>query len=217
MSPGERDVRLSTARARWSQQEHRGQRPTFLPERYLRRGRPYNCAMSNASPLEAWQRGPVEGIPPLLMPAAHAILHAQEDAARALAGLSTDQIWERPAGAASVGFHIRHLAGALDRLLTYARSEQLTDDQRRRAAAEREPGAPPSGAPELLDELSATVDRALVQLRGTAESTLLEPRGIGRQQIPSTVIGLLFHAAEHAARHAGQALTTARIVAGDAR
>jgi hypothetical protein len=173
--------------------------------------------MSNTATLEAWQRGPVEGVPPLLMPVAHAITQAREDAERALAGLAVDQIWQRPGGAASVGFHVRHLGGALDRLLTYARSEQLTDQQRRRGATEGEPGAPPAGAPELLEELNAMVDRALAQLRGTAESTLLEPRGIGRQQIPTTVIGLLFHAAEHAARHAGQALTTARIVTGAAR
>src|SRR4051812_43029775 len=173
--------------------------------------------MSNTPTLEAWQRGPVDGVPPLLMPAAHAIIHAREDAERALAGLPVDQIWRCPGGAASVGFHVRHLGGALDRLLTYARGEQLTHDQRHRVPTEREPGAPPAAAPELLEELDAMVDRALAQLRGTTESTLLEPRGIGRQQIPTTVIGLLFHAAEHAARHAGQALTTAKIVTGAGR
>ena len=164
--------------------------------------------------LEAWQRGPIDRVPPLLMPAAHALIHAREDAERALRGLSPDEIWERPGGGASVGFHVRHLGGALDRLLTYARAEQLTGEQRRRIPAEGDPGTPAAGAPELLAELGAAIEGALDQIRATEESTLLDPRGIGRQQIPTTVIGLIFHAAEHAARHAGQALTTARIVRG---
>jgi hypothetical protein len=172
--------------------------------------------MSTPPTLEAWQRGPIDGVPPLLMPAAHALVHAREDAERALSALSTDEIWRRPGGAPSVGFHIRHLGGALDRLLTYARAEQLTGEQRRRIAAEGDHGAPPPGAPELLADLTAAIERALDQIRATAESTLLDARGIGRQQIPTTVIGLIFHAAEHAARHAGQALTTARIVRGAA-
>jgi uncharacterized damage-inducible protein DinB len=166
--------------------------------------------------LEAWQRGPIDGVPPLLMPAAHAVVHAWEDAERALSSLSTDEIWRRPGGAPSVGFHVRHLGGALDRLLTYARAEQLTAEQRRRVASEGEPETPAPGAPELRSELRAAIERALDQIRGTSDATLLDARGIGRQQIPTTVIGLLFHAAEHAARHAGQALTTARIVRGAA-
>ena len=172
--------------------------------------------MSNTSTLEAWQRGPIEGVPPLLMPAAHAIVQAREEAEHALSGLTTDQIWQQPAGAASTGFHVRHLGGSLDRLFTYARGERLTEEQRRRASSEGDPGVPPAGAPELLAHLDTTIERALTQLRATPESTLLEPRGIGRQQIPTTVIGLLFHAAEHATRHSGQALTTARVVRGSA-
>jgi hypothetical protein len=163
--------------------------------------------------LEVWQRGPVEGVPPLLMPVAHALLQAREDADRALAGLTIEQIWARPGGAASAGFHVRHLGGALDRLFTYARGEALNETQRRRIRAEGVPGSPPDGARELLADLDAMLERALAQVRTTPESTLLERRGIGRQQLPSNVIGLLFHAAEHAVRHAAQAITTARILA----
>ena len=165
-----------------------------------------------SSTLEAWQRGPVEGVAPLLMPVAHALIQAREDAERALTGLSTDQIWARPGRAASVGFHVRHLAGALDRLFTYARGESLTDEQRRRIPIEGVPGAPPADAGALLDDLHVMIARALDQVRTTPASTLLDARGVGRQHLPSTVIGLLFHGAEHATRHAGQAITTARIV-----
>ena len=66
----------------------------------------------------------------------------------------------------------------------------------------------------LLAEFDAAVERALAQLRTTGESTLTEPRGVGRSQLPSTVAGLLFHAAEHTQRHMGQLMTTAKIVKG---
>jgi hypothetical protein len=163
------------------------------------------------SPTEAWLRGPIEGVPSLLMPAAHALAHAREDATSALVDLEPGQIW-MDVGAASVGFHVRHLAGALDRLLTYARGESLSEAAKRAMQAEGDPGDPPADAATLIGEVSAAVERALAQLRSTSTDSLLEPRGVGRKQLPSTVVGLLFHAAEHAARHAGQAMTTARIV-----
>ena len=52
----------------------------------------------------------------------------------------------------------------------------------------------------------------LEQVRHTPESSLTEVRGVGRAQLPSTVIGLLFHAAEHTLRHVGQVVTTIEIV-----
>jgi uncharacterized damage-inducible protein DinB len=161
---------------------------------------------------EAWLRGPVPGMPGLLNPAAHALQHALEDAERALDGLSPDLLWRRPGGAASVGYHVRHLIGALDRLLTYARGESLTPAQLQSMASENEPGDPPMNGERLRSELNAAVARALDQLRATAESSLLESRGVGRRYVPSTVMGLIFHAAEHSARHAGQAITTAKVV-----
>lgn len=164
--------------------------------------------------VEAWLRGPLPGVPPVLMPAAHAILHAREDAERALEGLSEDEIWTRPTGAPPVGFHVRHLAGALDRLLTYARGESLTDSQRAAVKKEGEPGDPPADAGALLAVVRAAADAALAQIRSTPEASILDERAVGRQRLPSTVIGLIVHAAEHAARHAGQAITTARIVRG---
>ncbi len=66
----------------------------------------------------------------------------------------------------------------------------------------------------LLAEFDAAVERALAQLRTTDESTLTQVRGVGRGQLPSTVVGLLFHAAEHTQRHMGQLMTTARVIQG---
>jgi DinB superfamily len=167
--------------------------------------------MSTSLP-EAWLRGPVPGMPALLNPAAHALQHAAEDAARALDGLSPELIWCRAGDAATVGYHVRHLIGALDRLLTYARGESLTHAQLQARARESEAGDPPADSAGLLAELTAAIDRALEQLRRTPEASLLDARAVGRQHLPSTVIGLIFHAAEHSARHGGQALTTAKIL-----
>jgi uncharacterized damage-inducible protein DinB len=111
-----------------------------------------------------------------------------------------------------VGFHVRHAAGSLDRLFTYARGEGLSAEQRAFLASEADPGSPEAPAAALALAFERQVDRALAQLRATPESTLLEPRGVGRLQLPSTVLGLLVHAAEHTQRHVGQIITTARIV-----
>lgn len=163
------------------------------------------------SDLEAWLRGPLPGVPPLLQPVAHALVQARDEVTAALAGFPEAALWERPAGVASVGFHLQHLAGVLDRLLAYARAEALTTEQ---LAALRAEGVPDdtSTASELGTAFATAVERALDQIRRTDESTLLDPRGVGRQQIPSTVLGVLVHAAEHTTRHVGQLLVTARVV-----
>ncbi|MEI9810890.1 MAG: hypothetical protein WDO16_25110 [Bacteroidota bacterium] len=49
-------------------------------------------------------------------------------------------------------------------------------------------------------------------MKTTDEAILTSVRGVGRAKIPSTVMGLLFHAAEHTMRHTGQLLVTAGIL-----
>lgn len=168
--------------------------------------------MSEPNQPEVWLRGPIPEIPPLLQPVAHALLQAAEEVRAVVGPLSTADLWARPGGAASLGFHIRHAAGSLDRLFTYARGEALSVEQRGFLASEAEPGSPPAEGTDLAAAFERQVDRALEQLRATPDSTLLEARGVGRLQLPSTVLGLLFHAAEHTQRHVGQIATTARIV-----
>jgi hypothetical protein len=113
-----------------------------------------------------------------------------------------------------VGFHVRHAPGSLDRLFTYARGEGLSAEQRTFLAGEAEPGSPPAQAAAVARGFERQVDRALAQLRATPVSALLEARGVGRLELPSTVLGLLVHAAEHTQRHVGQIITTAKIVQG---
>ena len=163
---------------------------------------------------EAWLRGPVEGFEPLLMPAVHALLQAREDIEGLVASVPAEHVWQRPGGAASVGFHVRHLGGALDRLLTYARGEMLSDAQKAAARAEGEPGDPAQSLDEAAAGAYASIERALDQLRATSREDLLAPKKVGRAGLPSTTLGLIFHAAEHCTRHAGQAISTAKILRG---
>jgi hypothetical protein len=163
---------------------------------------------------EVWLRGPLDGYHPLVMPVAHSLLQVREDLARLERSVSPDQLWARPGGAASIGFHIRHTGGALDRLLTYARGEALTAAQLLFLAGEDSPGDPPVPLSTLVVGVNAVIDRSLAQLRAVDPVRLLDAREVGRGRLPSTVLGLLVHAAEHSTRHAGQAITTARILAG---
>ena len=163
---------------------------------------------------EVWLRGPLPGIPALLQPVAHALLQAREEVETHLRDFPADRLWERPAGVASVGFHLQHLAGVLDRLFTYARGEGLTAGQLAALAAEGKPTGLASEPAALVQLFGQQVEKSLAQLRITDEKTLTEPREVGRAKLPSTVLGLLFHAAEHTQRHVGQLLVTARVVQG---
>jgi uncharacterized damage-inducible protein DinB len=170
--------------------------------------------MSTTTQPEAWMRGPIEGVEPLLMPVAHALIQAREDLAELVSMVPAERVWQRPGDAASIGFHVRHLGAALDRLFTYARGERLSDAQKVAFREEGEPGDSPAGLADLVRDAQGHIDRALEQLRQTSRDQLLDFRGVGRAQLPSNVLGLLFHAAEHSTRHAGQLITTAKILAG---
>jgi uncharacterized damage-inducible protein DinB len=164
------------------------------------------------SQIDAWLRGPVAGVAPVYQPVAHALLHAAEDAVRGLHGLTVEQVWARPGGAASVGFHVKHLVGALDRLFAYALDRPLTETQREWLRSEAEAGNPPQTADQLAALVRAAVDQAIAVLRTVPAEAALEPRAVGRARLLTTVLGALFHAAEHSARHAGQIVTTATVL-----
>lgn len=158
---------------------------------------------------EPWLRGPLPGVPTFAAPLFYSFQMAREDLAQAAAPLAPFELWSRPRGLAPVGFHIRHIGRSVDRLTTYLQGQQLTAGQLDALHAELNPGAP---AEELFAELHHHLDvaqQAIVALR----PDLLElPRFVGRQALPTTVLGLLVHLAEHTQRHVGQAVTTARIV-----
>jgi uncharacterized damage-inducible protein DinB len=151
-------------------------------------------------------------MPDLLMPAAHAFVQTAEEVAQVAVALTPDDLWQRPGGAASPGFHLKHIVGATDRLLTYARGEQLTPAQIAVLKSEKDPATPPESVAALIAGVQQAIEDALAQLRRTPVDTLMEKRTVGRAALPTTVMGLLFHAAEHAQRHAGQLTTTVKVM-----
>lgn len=163
---------------------------------------------------EVWLRGPMDGMLPYVTPVAHALLQAREDLEREVQNLTADELWMRPGGAASMGFHVRHIGGSMERLLTYARGGSLSEAQRQAIAHEAKPGEPPAEAAELLAVALEAIDGALETLRTVSGEDLLAERRVGRARLPSTTLGLLFHLAEHTTRHVGQLITTKKIVRG---
>jgi hypothetical protein len=162
--------------------------------------------------LEVWQRGPLPEIIPMLQPVAHALLQAREEVNEYMGGFPVELLWQRPAGMASTGFHLQHLSGVLDRVFTYARAEGLSEFQFSQLAEEGKDSEEGYTVADLVNRFNKQVDLALTQIKNTDESTLPDYRGVGRAGLPSTVIGLLFHAAEHTMRHVGQLMVTVAVV-----
>jgi len=167
---------------------------------------------NNQPLLEVWQRGPLTDIPPLLQPVAHALLQAREELAILMKEFPDTLLWGRPAGVASPGFHLQHLSGVLDRVFTYARAEALNAKQLEQLLEEDTSPVLYLSVNKLITRFNRQVDIALKQLKDTDEQTLTEFRGVGRKLLPSTVIGLLVHGAEHTMRHVGQLMVTVKIL-----
>jgi uncharacterized damage-inducible protein DinB len=161
--------------------------------------------------VEPWMRGPLVGIDPLVQPLFFSFTQVREDLARYAEGITPQQLWHRAGSLPSLGFHLRHIAGSVDRLATYLMNQPLSAEQLAFLKEESTPGA-------TLAELLAGVDAALgateARLRSIDPATIHEPRYIGRKRLPTTVLGLLVHIAEHTQRHLGQAITTAKLVRG---
>ena len=160
---------------------------------------------------EVWLRGPIELVPDLLQPVAHALLEANEELHRFLTGFPEEKLWERPAGLAAIAFHLQHIRGVLDRLFSYANGAAITPEQLSYISSEGTENKTITLS-FLLATLEDQILAAIEQLKNTDGDTLTTFRGVGRKQLPSTVLGLLFHAAEHTMRHTGQLLVTARVL-----
>ena len=159
---------------------------------------------------EWWQRGPVEGVPALLQPIAHILLQVDEGAGELVANLTEAQWNARPAGVASCAFHVRHMAGVIDRLFTYARGEKLSPEQFAAITGESEP-LTTDEVPVAMAALHSRIETAVGELCTIDVSTLADFREVGRSRLPSTVIGCLTHGAEHSMRHIGQLSVTSRV------
>ncbi len=160
---------------------------------------------------EPWLRGPVEGIPSGLQAVAHALLFAREELEQILPQLTAEQVWKRPGGVAPIGYHVRHCMGSVERMLTYARGEALSEEQFAALKAEQVDAPEVNGA-ALLTLSVSVIERALRAARAVTDVDLDEQRDVGRLRLPSTVRGLFSEIALHTARHVGQVATTAKLV-----
>lgn len=158
---------------------------------------------------EPWLRGPILAIHPISAPLVYSLRQAREDLRHWTDGLTMEQIWARPAGLAPIGFHIRHIGGSVERLITYLRREPLTVEQMRDLKNEMDSGA-------TLDELFRRVEDQFLFAEATVEAldprTWTDVRAVGRRQLPTTVGGLVTHIAEHTQRHVGEVIVTAKVV-----
>jgi DNA repair protein RadC len=167
--------------------------------------------MENNKLPEVWLRGPLNNMPPLLQPVAHALLQAREELNELMADFPSQLLWQKVAGLASPGFHLQHLVGVLDRLFTYARAEALNESQLNYLSAEGKSTMTIS-TQSMVEAFNQQVNIALLQLQQTSEQELTQVRGVGRALVPSTVIGLYTHSAEHTMRHLGQLLVTVKVL-----
>ena len=159
---------------------------------------------------EPWLRGTVSDTPAVLRAVLHALQAAEEDLVLWCGTLTNKEINARPSGLPSVAFHLKHIAGSLDRLLTYAEGRNLDDEQLQALKSE---ASPDTTTDELLRELTSALRTSADRVRRIKPEDLEQTRTVGRRRLPTTLGGLLVHVADHTQRHVGQAITTARIVA----
>lgn len=165
----------------------------------------------NGNRPEVWLRGPVADVPDALQPVAHALLQAREEIHSFMNKFPDALVWKKPAGLASPAFHLQHIVGVLDRLFGYADNLPLNHSQLKYLSEE---GLEQEGitVASLLQSLDRQIDSSLQHLKEADPATLADARSVGRKQLPSTRLGLLFHAAEHTMRHTGQLLVTTRVL-----
>lgn len=159
---------------------------------------------------ERWQMGAIPGFPALVQPVVHALLQARDEINTLMATGDDRLLWQRPAELASPAFHLQHTRGFLDRLFTYAAGESLSAEQLAYLAGEGVEHVTTRAA--LLNSLNEQFLACFEKLSGVQPEQLTAERLVGRKKIPSTMIGLYFHAAEHTMRHTGQLLTTWKIL-----
>ncbi|SRR6266498_254892 len=158
---------------------------------------------------EPWLRGTLTEVDPVQRAVLHALELAKEDLQKWCGDLSDEELNARPADVAPVAFHLRHIARSTDRLLTYAENQSLSPEQIALMKQELEPGA---GRDALFADLAAALESATERIQAFPPERLSEPRAVGRLQMPTTVAGLLIHVGDHAQRHVGQAVTTAKVI-----
>ncbi len=159
--------------------------------------------------IEPWLRGTHADVPAVGRAVLHALDLAVEDLTKWTAGLTDAEVHTQPLGLTSVAFHLRHLARATDRILTYAEGGQISTEQLAALKAEQSGEEPLA---ELLIDVEASFSNAADRVRVLATADLNTFRGVGRKQLPTSIGGALIHVADHTQRHVGQVVTTAKVL-----
>jgi len=171
-----------------------------------------NTPIASAPYTEPWLRGTHGEIPA----AGRAVLHALElalDDLRKWTGELTDaEVHAEPLGIPSIAFLLRHIAGSVDRILTYAEGNQLSEAQLARLRAEKDGEGKQETLEELLAGVEAGLNQASGRVRALATADLNTPRSVGRKQLPTSLGGALIHVADHTQRHVGQVVTTVKVL-----
>ncbi len=157
---------------------------------------------------EPWLRGTLAELPVVPRAVIHALELAREDLRKWCGDLTESELNAGLPGIAPVAFHLKHIAGSMDRLLSYAEGARLSPDQ----IAYRKAELDPASGKEIFPALEEAFENSIRRIRAMASVCLEEARSVGSKQLPSSAGGLLIHLAEHTQRHVGQAITTAKLV-----
>ena len=159
--------------------------------------------------MEPWLRGTLTDVPVVHRAVLHSLEMAWEDAEKWCGGLDGLEIHARPFQLPPISFQLRHIARSLDRFCCYAEGIPLSGEQLAALAAEMDGGGTRES---ILAELQESIAGTQRRLPGILLQPLDAPVAIGRKRLPTTLAGLLIHAAEHTQRHVGQAITTAKVL-----
>jgi uncharacterized damage-inducible protein DinB len=157
---------------------------------------------------EPWLRGPLPGVHPLVMPVFFSYAQVREDLHKHTAGISDEQVW-KPIAGQTLGFQLRHIAGSVDRITTYLAGQPLEAEQLSFLKRESQP---PGTLAELLSLVEQSLEKSEGDLRHIDAASLYAARVVGRRALPTTVVGLIVHLAEHTQRHLGQAIVIAKLL-----
>jgi uncharacterized damage-inducible protein DinB len=162
--------------------------------------------------IEPWLRGTHTDVPAAGRAVLHALELALDDLTKWTAGLTEAEIHALPLGLPSIAFLLRHIAGSVDRILTYAEGGQLSGGQLAALKAEQGSEGNEESLAELLAGVEASFSNATDRIRVLATANLDTPRAVGRKHLPTSIGGALVHVADHTQRHIGQVITTAKLL-----
>ena len=164
---------------------------------------------SSSTIVEPWLSGSHADVPAVGRAVLHALELAYFDIVKWTTGLTDLEVHAQPLGLTSVAFHLKHIARSVDRILTYAEGGQLSAEQ---LAGLKSENTGSESLAEIITALELSFQNASGRVRALASADFNAFRGVGRKQLPTTAGGALIHVADHTQRHAGQVVTTAKVI-----